>query len=135
MDIALAVLHFLAAAILGFAVMSIFGVQSLVAVCSSIPLAKRRSRKSPEFNLSLAMRKIVRHVLIGVLALAVISVAAIWLTDTPGTFGYLLGMILAFLAGLGRMTPNSPRNQRRFEKVFADCYEQDDEDTVDLTDL
>ena len=36
MDIASIALHFLCAAVAGFLIMSIFGVQALVALCSSI---------------------------------------------------------------------------------------------------
>ena len=39
MDIASIALHFLCAAVAGFLIMSIFGVQALVALCSSISLA------------------------------------------------------------------------------------------------
>ena len=49
------------------------------------------------------------------------------LTAAPGTFGYLFGMILSFLKNLNRMTPNDRKNQRRFEKMFADCYPYEDE--------
>ena len=56
-----------------------------------------------------------------------ISALVIWLTAAPGTFGYLFGMILSFLKNLNRMTPNDRRNQRRFEKMFADCYPYEDE--------
>ena len=44
MDIASIALHFLCAAVAGFLIMSIFGVQALVALCSSISLARRPSR-------------------------------------------------------------------------------------------
>ena len=55
------------------------------------------------------------------------------LTASAATFGYLFGMILAFLKSLNRMTPNNRRNQRRFEKMFADCYpDADDFEDADL---
>lgn len=63
-----------------------------------------------------------RYAVTGFLCMAVISSLVIWLTAAPGTFGYLLGAILSFLRNLDRMTPNNRRNQRRFEKLFADCY-------------
>ena len=102
MDIASIALHFLCAAVAGFLIMSVFGVQALVALCSSVSLARRRKHQVPAFDL-------------------------IWLTAAPGTFGYLFGMILSFLKNLNRMTPNDRRNQRRFEKMFADCYPYEDE--------
>lgn len=135
MSIASISLRFFAAAVLGALVMSIFGIQALVEICSSIPLAKRQKRKAPDFDLPLAFRRIARRALIGALAAAGISILVIWLTNLPGTFGYLLGMILSFLKNLNRMTPNSSRNQRRFDRAYADCYEQDDEDTINLLDL
>ena len=47
MDIASIALHFLCAAVAGFLIMSIFGVQALVARCSSISLARRRKHQGP----------------------------------------------------------------------------------------
>ena len=132
MDIFSLTLRFLCAAAGGFAVMSLFGIQALVSVCSSIPLAHRRKKQEPDFDLSMALGRIVRHAVIGFLCMAVISFLVIWLTAAPGTFGYLLGAILSFLKNLNRMTPNSRRNQRRFEKLFADCYPsyEDREDDI-----
>ena len=131
MEIFSLALRFLCAAAAGFLVMSLFGVQALVALCSSIPLAKRRKKQEPDFDLSMALRRIARYAVIGFLCMAVISSLVIWLTAAPGTFGYLLGAILSFLRNLNRMTPNNRRNQRRFEKLFADCYpayEDEDDD-------
>ena len=122
MDVFAIAIRFLCAAALGFCMMSLFGVQALVAVCSSIPLANRRKKQEPDFDLSMALRRIARYAVIGFLCMAVISSLVIWLTAAPGTFGYLLGAILSFLRNLDRMTPNNRRNQRRFEKLFADCY-------------
>ena len=61
MDIFSLALRFLCAAAAGFLVMSLFGVQALVALCSSIPLAKRRKKQEPDFDLSMALGRIVRH--------------------------------------------------------------------------
>ena len=58
MDIASIALHFLCAAVAGFLIMSIFGVQALVALCSSISLARRRKHQVPAFDLALALRRI-----------------------------------------------------------------------------
>lgn len=128
MDFVSIVIRLFFSAILGYCVMGIFGVQALVAVCSSVSLAKRRNQQFPEFDLSRALRRILRHVVIGAAAVLLISVLVIWLTSFTGTLGYFLGMILAFLRNLNRMTPNNRRNQYRFEKTFADCYFSDDED-------
>ena len=134
MDIASIALHFLCAAVAGFLIMSIFGVQALVALCSSISLARRRKHQVPAFDLALALRRIAWRTVIGFLGVAVISALMIWLTAAPGTFGYLFGMFLSFLKNLNRMTPNDRKNQlilcvmkRRFEKMFADCYPYEDE--------
>ena len=105
----------------------VFGVQALVALCSSISLARRRKHQVPAFDLALALRRIAWRTVIGFLGVAVISALMIWLTAAPGTFGYLFGMILSFLKNLNRMTPNDRKNQRRFEKMFADCYPYEDE--------
>ena len=122
MDIFSLALRFFAAAVVGFFIMSAFGIQALVDLCSSIPLARRRKKQEPDFDLSMALGRIARYVVTGFLCMAVISPLVIWLTAAPGTFGYLLGAILSFLRNLDRMTPNNRRNQRRFEKLFADCY-------------
>ena len=115
MDIASIALHFLCAAVAGFLIMSIFGVQALVALCSSISLARRRKHQVPAFDLALALRRIAWRTVIGFLGVAVISALMIF------------GMILSFLKNLNRMTPNDRKNQRRFEKMFADCYPYEDE--------
>ena len=65
--------------------------------------------------------------MIGFLGVAVISALMIWLHRRPRPLGYLFGMILSFLKNLNRMTPNDRKNQRRFEKMFADCYPYEDE--------
>ena len=103
---------------------------------SSVPLARRRKKEFPAFDLTLAFRRILRQAVVGIQGVSALTALAIWLLSFPNIFGYLLGMIVSFLQNLNRMTPNSRRNQRRFERIFADCYEpEDDEDTVDLPDL
>ena len=83
MDIASIALHFLCAAVAGFLIMSIFGVQALVALCSSISLARRRKHQVPAFDLALALRRIAWRTVIGFLGVAVISALMIWLTAAP----------------------------------------------------
>ena len=51
MDIFSLALRFLCAAAAGFLVMSLFGVQALVDLCSSIPLAKRRKKQASSFSI------------------------------------------------------------------------------------
>lgn len=128
MDIFSLALRFFAAAVVGFFIMSAFGIQALVDLCSSIPLARRRKKQEPDFDLSMALRRIARRAVIGFLGVAVITILVVWLTSILGTFGYLLGMILSFLRNLNRMTPNNRRNQRRFDRTFADCYPIDEDD-------
>lgn len=127
MDIFSMALRFLAAAAAGFFIMSLFGIRALVDLCSSIPLARRRKKQAPDFDLSMALRRIARRAVIGFVCVAVFTILAVWLTSTVGTFGFLLGMILAFLRNLNRMTPNNRRNQRQFDRMFADCYPQEDD--------
>ena len=59
MDFVSIVIRLFFSAILGYCVMGIFGVQALVAVCSSVSLAKRRNQQFPEFDLSRALRRIL----------------------------------------------------------------------------
>ena len=125
MDIFSLALRFFAAAVVGFFIMSAFGIQALVDLCSSIPLARRRKKQEPDFDLSMALRRIARRAVIGFFGVAVITILVVWLTSILGTFGYLLGMILSFLRNLNRMTPNNRRNQRRFDRTFAYCYPTD----------
>ena len=65
MDIASIALHFLCAAVAGFLIMSVFGVQALVALCSSVSLARRRKHQVPAFDLALALRRIAWRTAIG----------------------------------------------------------------------
>ena len=65
MDVFAIAIRFLCAAALGFCMMSLFGVQALVAVCSSIPLANRRKKQEPDFDLSMALRRVARYAVIG----------------------------------------------------------------------
>ena len=74
MDIFNIALRFLLAAAAGFAVMSFFGIRALVAVCSSVPLARRRQKEFPAFDLVLAFRRILRQTVLGVLGVSVITV-------------------------------------------------------------
>lgn len=132
MDIFSLALRFFAAAVVGFFIMSAFGIQALVDLCSSIPLARRRKKQEPDFDLSMALRRIARRAVIGFFGVAVITILVVWLTSILGTFGYLLGMILSFLRNLNRMTPNNRRNQRRFDRTFADCYPTDEDEEDDF---
>ena len=132
MDIFSLALRFFAAAVVGFFIMSAFGIQALVDLCSSIPLARRRKKQEPDFDLSMALRRIARRAVIGFLGVAVITILVVWLTSILGTFGYLLGMIMSFLRNLNRMTPNNRRNQRRFDRTFADCYPTDEDEEDDF---
>ena len=132
MDIFSLALRFFAAAVVGFFIMSAFGIQALVDLCSSIPLARRRKKQEPDFDLSMALRRIARRAVIGFFGVAVITILVVWLTSILGTFGYLLGMIMSFLRNLNRMTPNNRRNQRRFDRTFADCYPTDEDEEDDF---
>lgn len=56
---------FIGAVIGGCLVMHVTGVQILISLLSSAPLAKRRHRKNPGFDLKKANRRILRISLIG----------------------------------------------------------------------
>lgn len=118
--------YFFGAAAGGFILMAAIGIQALVALFSSIPLAKRRHKEYPAFNLKKAYRRIA---LVSVLVIGlVILVTALVLhfTDTAPTLGYLMGMILAFVLSIQRMSPNNAQNQKGFEEAYADCYPPSD---------
>lgn len=114
--------YFFGAAAGGFVLMAAVGIQALIALFASIPLAKRRKKECPGFDLQRAFRRItVVSVSVVVLVLAV-TIAVIHLTSMPTTGGYLLGMILGFVLSIKRMTPNNAENQKHFEAAYADCY-------------
>lgn len=50
--------YFFGAAVGGFLLMTAVGVPALVALCSSIPLAKRRKTETPGFDLKRAYHRI-----------------------------------------------------------------------------
>ena len=122
MDILSKAPYFFGAAAGGFIVMACVGVQALVALFSSIPLAKRRRRENPAFDLGKAYRRIVMVIIMVALLVGVISAVVIHFTSTAATVGYLFGMIVAFLCCLQRMTPNNEQNQKNFDEAYADCY-------------
>ena len=122
MDILSKAPYFFGAAAGGFIVMACVGIQALVTLFSSIPLAKRRHRENPEFDLGKAYRRIVMVTILVALLVGVISALVIHFTSTAPTVGYLFGMIVAFLCYLQRMTPNNELNQKNFDEAYADCY-------------
>lgn len=115
----------------GFLLMSTVGLQALVALFASLPLARHRKKKYPDFDLARALRRITRITLFSAAALAAVTLAVLCLTSAPTTLGYLAGMILGFLVHLPRMSPNSTKNQRHFVRFYIDCdplYEEDEDD-------
>ena len=107
--------YFFGAAVGGFLLMTAVGVPALVALCSSIPLAKRRKTETPGFDLRRAYRRITHLVVL-------VTVLVIRFTTDAPTLGYLFGLILAFVPRIKEMTPNNQKNQKKFEHVYADCY-------------
>ena len=122
------VFPFLSAAVGGFILMTAVGVQVLIALFSSIPLAKRRRRKCPDFDLKKANRRIFTIMLSGTALMLVVTGLMLWLAPTPSTSGYLFGLILALLRSIRRMTPTDRRNQTGFDRFFADCYPEKQEE-------
>ncbi len=127
--------YFFGAAAGGFVVMAAIGIQALVALFSSVPLAKRRYRENPAFDLKRAHRRILLVSVTVIVLVALITVLVIHFTPIAATAGYLFGMILAFVLSIKRMTPNNEQNQANFDEAYADCYppaDGDPEDTIRL---
>ncbi len=118
----MAISCFLGAVVGGFVLMAAVGIQALVALFSSIPLAKRRKKEHPDFDLNRAYHRILVVSVSILILMAAVTVALLRLTSTAPSLGFLLGMILGFVASLPRMSPNNQKNQKNFEKVYADCY-------------
>lgn len=121
----------LGAAAAGFLCMSLVGMQALIALFSSIPLAKRRHRENPAFDLRRAYRRIRMVAVLAVVLTVLATILAAALLPLPAVVGYLLGMILGFVCSLRRMSPNNERNQRSFDRFYEDCLtgESDMDDT------
>lgn len=114
--------YFLGAAAGGFVLMAAVGIQALIALFSSIPLAKRRKKECPGFNLQRAFRRITVISAAAAVLVVAITIAVVCFTSIAPTAGYLFGMILGFVLSIKRMTPNNAENRKRFEASFADCY-------------
>ena len=123
---------FLGAAAGGFLFMHFIGVQVLISLLSSIPLAKRRHRENPGFDLNRAYRRIFCISVTGLVLVLLVSALVIRFTSNASTLGYLVGLILAVICSIKRMTPTSKKNQRSFEHVYGDCYPfpDDSEDEI-----
>lgn len=118
----MAVSYFFGFAAGGFVLMAAIGVQALVAVFSSIPLAKRRYRENPLFDLKRARQRIVKVTLLTLTIVATATVLVLRFASASARLGFLFGMILAFALSMNRMTPNNAQNQSSFEEAYADCY-------------
>lgn len=133
--------YFFASAAGGFVLMAAIGIQALVALFSSIPLAKRRHQENPEFNLKKAYRRITQVTLLTCVLVGIITALVIAFAPISATLGYLFGMILGFVMSIKRMSPNNEQNQTSFAEAYADCYppsdlNPDDMDaTQDLSDV
>lgn len=114
--------YFFGAAAGGFVLMAAVGIQALVALFSSIPLAKRRKTEDPAFDLKRARRRIIQVTVLVAVLVTVVTALVIHFTSTVPTIGYLFGMILAFVLSIKRMTPNNEQNQKAFAEAYADCY-------------
>lgn len=121
----MAIPYFLGGAVFGFALMMVVGVQALVAVFSSVPLAKRRKKEHPGFDLRRALRRITRIAVTAAAVLIIVTAGMIHFTDFAAAVGYLFGMILAFVLSIRRMTPNNAQNQAGFMRRYADCFPAD----------
>ena len=106
--------------------MAVVGIQALVALFSSIPLAKRRRLENPVFDLKRAYRRITQISVLVAVLVVLVTILVIRFTPISAAAGYLFGMILAFVLSIKRMTPNNEKNQSIFEKAYADCYSLSD---------
>ena len=114
--------YFFAAAAGGFVLMAAVGVQALVAIFSSLPLARRRKKENPDFDFSRAFRRIIKVAVIIAVLVVLVTALVIHFAPIAPTIGYLFGMILAFVMCIKRMTPNNEQNRKNFEDAYADCY-------------
>ena len=105
----------IAAAVIGYTLMSAVGLRALITLLSSLPLARAHHRSNPAFDLHHAYRRIIRT----------FWTSLIHLTPFLVTVGYFFGMILALLRSIRRMSPNNERNQADFASRYADCYPHD----------
>lgn len=129
-------LSILGAGLGGFFLMSLVGMQALIALFSSVPLAKRRHRTDEQFDLNKAMRRILRTTLFSTIVVAVTTALVLCYTSFPTILNYLFGMILGFLLSIRHMSPNNAQNQAIFDRSFRDCYPQEDLDaTRNLSDV
>lgn len=124
--------YFFGAAAGGFVLMAAIGIQALVALFSSIPLAKRRHVENPEFNLKKAYRRITQVTILVTILVGVITALVIAFAPTSAMTGYLFGMILALVMSFKRMSPNDEKNQSSFAEAYADCYPPSGENPDDL---
>jgi hypothetical protein len=114
--------YFFAAAAGGFVLMATVGIQVLVTLLSSIPLTRRHRAENPEFNAGRAFRRIALVSVLTAALVGVITALVLYFCPISVVFGYLLGMILALVCSLKRMSPNNEQNRRTYEEAYADCY-------------
>jgi hypothetical protein len=129
----MAISYFFGAAAGGFVLMAAIGIQALVALFSSIPLARRRKKECPDFDLKRAYRRITQVTILVSVLIIVITALVIRFTSTAPAVGYLFGMILAFVMSWKRMSPNNAQNQKGFEEAYADCYPSSDRSPDDAS--
>ena len=114
--------YFFGAAAGGFVLMAAVGIQALVALFSSIPLARRRAKEHPGFDLKKAFHRIAKVTVLVTVLVIVTTALVIHYAPIAPTIGYLFGMILAFVMSIKRMSPTNEQNRRNFEEAYADCY-------------
>lgn len=105
----------------GFVLLAAIGIQALVALFSSLPLARRRKREVPDFDLKRAHRRILQVIILVTVLVAIITALVFHFGTTAIIVGYSAGMALAFLLSLNRLTPNNAQNQTTFAEAYADC--------------
>jgi Ca2+/Na+ antiporter len=118
--------YFFGAAAGGFVLLAAIGIQALVALFSSIPLTRKHKAECPGFDYKRAYRRIAMVTVLILLLVSGVTAAVIHFAPLSASMGYLLGMILAFICCLKRMSPNNEQNQKNYEDSYADCYPPSD---------
>jgi hypothetical protein len=118
--------YFFGAAAGGFVLLAAIGIQALVALFSSVPLTRRHKEEHPEFNARKAYHRIALVTVITLAVIVTVTVLVLRYAPTSASFGYLFGMIIAFLCSIKRMSPNNEQNQKNYEESYVDCYPADE---------
>lgn len=116
----------------GFVLMASLCIQVFIALFSTLPLIHRAVEKYPNFNSTKAKRRVFQVVVLVVILSAVCVGLVFHFLSTFALYGFFGGMILALVASLKRISPNSQVNQDRFQESYADCFPPSDMNPDDV---